>query len=164
MTSFGIADADLPTAEGIGAILKLLRPLAVQAARAQEAQLEGTRLTPAMWAVVELLAGEGPLGVPAMARRWRRGRQNVQRLVDRLVELELVAGVENPEHRRSALMSLTPAGVTLFRTLRDREERLVAQLTPGLGRVEVAACRRVLLQLDAGLRYLAGRRLAESSP
>ena len=148
------------TPEAVCDVVRLLRPLVLQLARALEGPLKGQGITPGARAAMEILAAAGPQTVPDIARQWTLGRQNVQRIVDALIERAWVQRVQNPGHRRSALLSLTPEGATRFRELRRHEQEVIAQLTPGLGQSDVEACRRVLLHLHAGFRFPAGKRAA----
>ena len=74
-------------------------------------------------------------------------------IADTLIARRLVERVENPGHRKSMRVSLTPNGVTLVRALRAQEQELIATLTPGLGQSDVDGCRRVLHHLHAGFRF-----------
>jgi DNA-binding MarR family transcriptional regulator len=143
------------TPESVYEVVRMLRPVVLQVARVLDGRLRAQGLTPGARAALELLAEDGPQTVPDIARRWTLGRQNVQRIADMLIARNLVERVENPGHRKSARMSLTPEGLTLFRTLRGQEQDLIARLTPGLGESEVEGCRRVLHHLRAGFRFPA---------
>ena len=145
----------IATSAAIAEIVRLLRPLVLHLARAREGPLAGTGLTPATRALVEILAEEGPRTVPDIARHWTLGRQNVQRSVDTLAELAFVERVRNPGHRKSALVSLTPKGVAVFRDVHRREQEVIARLTTGLAQADVETCRRVLAHLQAGFQFSA---------
>jgi DNA-binding MarR family transcriptional regulator len=51
-------------------------------------------------------------------------RQHIQTLVNSLLELRLVALVDNPAHRRSALVRLTPEGQRGIERMKRRERQL----------------------------------------
>jgi DNA-binding MarR family transcriptional regulator len=69
----------------------------------------------------------GPQTVPQMARARPVSRQHIQSLVDMLEADGYVYWVENPAHKRSLLVRLTPKGEALFQTMRQKEaERLSA--------------------------------------
>ncbi len=144
------------TPESLCEVVRLLRPLVLQLARVLDRSLVVQGLTPGARAALEFLAENGPQTVPDIARQWTLGRQNVQRIADTLIARGLVERIENPGHRRSVRLSLTPEGATLFQALRRQEQELVAQLTPGLGQSDVEGCRRVLHHLHAGFRFPAG--------
>ena len=141
------------TPASVHEVVHLLRPLVLQVARVLDGRLVAHRLTPGACAALEFLAENGPQTVPDIARRWTLGRQNVQRVADALIARGLVERVENPGHRRSMRLCLTPDGVALFRALRTEEQDLIAALTPGLGQDDVESCRRVLQHLHAGFRF-----------
>lgn len=58
----------------------------------------------------------GPLTVPQIAQMRPTSRQRMQRLADELAAAGLVRFIDNPKHRRSKLVQLTPKG-----DARDRE-------------------------------------------
>src|ERR671916_1485458 len=66
------------------------------------------------------LALLGPLTVPQIAQMRPTSRQRMQRLADELAAEGLVAFVDNPKHRRSKLVRLTPKGDARYRELNDR--------------------------------------------
>src|ERR671912_1181430 len=63
------------------------------------------------------LALIGPLTVPQIAQMRPTSRQRMQRLADELAAEGLVEFIDNPKHRRSKLVQLTPKGLSRYRTL-----------------------------------------------
>lgn len=63
------------------------------------------------------LALFGPLTVPQIAEMRPTSRQRMQRLADELATDGLVMFVDNPKHRRSKLVKLTPKGESRYREL-----------------------------------------------
>src|SRR5215217_7947421 len=63
------------------------------------------------------LALLGPLRVPQIAEMRPTSRQRMQRLADELAAEGLVEFIDNPKHRRSKLVQLTPKGLSRYRTL-----------------------------------------------
>src|SRR5262245_13499641 len=63
------------------------------------------------------LALLGPLTVPQIARMRPTSRQRMQRLADELAAQGLVQVIDNPKHRRSKLVQLTPKGDAHYREL-----------------------------------------------
>src|SRR5262245_27094304 len=61
------------------------------------------------------LALLGPLTVPQIARMRPTSRQRMQRLADELAAAGLVKFIDNPKHRRSKLVQLTPKGDARYR-------------------------------------------------
>lgn len=61
------------------------------------------------------LAVLGPLTVPQIAEMRPTSRQRMQRLADELAAEGLVESIDNPKHRRSKLLRLTPKGEAQYR-------------------------------------------------
>src|SRR5262245_53527310 len=61
---------------------------------------------------IRSLALRGPLTVPQIAQMRPTSRQRMQRLADELAAEGLVEFINNPKHRRSKLVQLTPKGDT----------------------------------------------------
>src|SRR5882762_10659598 len=66
------------------------------------------------------LALLGPLTVPQIAEMRPTSRQRMQRLADELAAQGLVEFIDNPKHRRSKLVQLTPKGAARYRDLNAR--------------------------------------------
>src|SRR5205807_3589451 len=90
-------------------------------------------LTNACRGVLRDLARLGPRTVPQLARRRDCSRQHVQVLVNRLVADGMAELIENPDHRRSHLVSLTAAGREALEAMWRREAELIEQLPVELG-------------------------------
>ena len=67
----------------------------------------------------------GPLTVPQIAEMRPTSRQRMQRLADELAAEGLVEFFDNPKHRRSKLVRLTPEGEARYRE-QNAQLRLVA--------------------------------------
>ena len=80
---------------------------------------------------IRSLALLGPLTVPQIAQMRPTSRQRMQRLADELAAEGLVEFIDNPKHRRSKLVQLTPKGDTHYRDLDARF--LVIASTMGVG-------------------------------
>jgi DNA-binding MarR family transcriptional regulator len=74
--------------------------------------------TAARWHVLSVVS-DGARTVPSAARRLGLAPQSVQRVVDNLLKAGQVEAMRNPDHARSPLIGLTPAG-------RNTMERLFA--------------------------------------
>ena len=70
----------------------------------------------------------GPSTVPQLARARRVSRQHIQALVKMLLRDRLAAIEENPAHRRSFLLRLTPQGKRLLEQMDKRERKLLANI------------------------------------
>lgn len=88
-------------------------------------------LTGARWQVLGALDLEQqPLTVAQIARRMGLQRQSVQRLVDILVEQQLLAYHPNPEHKRARLVDFTPAGRDTVRDLETLQQGWAESIIP----------------------------------
>lgn len=136
-------------------VVRQVRPLVLNSARVVEASLRPHRLTVGMRAVLEVLAGHGAATVPSVAERLDLARQGVQRHVNDLVDLGYVRVRDNPAHRRSVLIVMTPAGAELFDRIRadelDRLAGMAGECTPE----EIAAALKVLTALNRDVRRRA---------
>jgi len=102
-------------------------------------------------AVLETLASEGAQSVPSIARTKQVSRQHIQAIVNGLIGLGLVDAVENPAHRRSPLLRITPNGRSRFDTIRVREGGLLAALSRRLQARSVANATKSLWELHGAL-------------
>jgi DNA-binding MarR family transcriptional regulator len=111
-------------------------------------------ITLGMRAVLEFLSGHGAAPVPDIARSRHVTRQHIQVLVNELLALRLVSLDDNPAHRRSALVRLTPAGQKAIERIKRRERRFFdgLQLTAKPGDL-----RRAAATLGAVREALEGR-------
>lgn len=137
-------------------ILRHVRPLVLNSARAVEAALRPAGLSVGMRAVLEILAEHGAAPVPAISDRLDLARQGVQRHVNDLLALGYVETRENPAHRRSVLIALTPAGTEAIDRVRADELRQLAELAPDCTREEIATAAKVLRSLSRDVRRRAG--------
>lgn len=86
----------------------------------------------ARWQTIAVIRNE-PLTVAEIARRLGLSRQSVQQTVNRLRVQDITEFIDNPAHKTSQLVRLTDYGKDVMETLRDRQTRLTAQFTGGLG-------------------------------
>jgi DNA-binding MarR family transcriptional regulator len=81
-------------------------------------------------AVLQLLLNGGPQTVPRIGRARLTSRQNTQVLVNRMLEEGWVELIQNPAHKRSALVQLTETGNQLARAATEREVDLRRVVSP----------------------------------
>lgn len=143
--------------ERLYALIWQTRPLLQRIEGAVEAGLRGTGLTVRMRAVLEILATQGPLAVPALARRLEINRQYVQLMVNETMAAGFAERQANPGHRRSSLIALTELGAALIDRVRAAEMALVGSLAEALSDAEIDTARRVSDHLLAGFRRLNQR-------
>jgi DNA-binding MarR family transcriptional regulator len=107
--------------------------------------------TQARWQVM-WIAATGELTVPAIARRLGVTRQNVQRIAHELVADGLATFAENPDHRRSPLMLLTPRGREILDEINRVASRRNLQAAAELGDDGTRRLRDLLDDLRRALR------------
>lgn len=104
-----------------------------------------------MRGVLEYLLRNSDATVPSIARSRHVSRQLIQTLVNALLEQRLVTLVDNPAHRRSPLVSLTPDGEALIQRMRRKERKFFASLGSGVSEARLTAATRTLRALRAEL-------------
>jgi DNA-binding MarR family transcriptional regulator len=102
--------------------------------------------TQARWQVISA-ASAAPKTIPQIARRLGVTRQNVQRIADRLVQERFATFEDNPDHRGSPHLILTPSGRAALEQLSRAAEAHGAALA-----MKVDA--RAIEKLHRGLRSL----------
>jgi len=128
-------------------VRRLFRALADTA----DSYLEDAGLTAADRAVMEFLENDGALTVPDIARRYRVSRQHIQVTVNGLLERGLVVAGENPNHKRSPLLSLTATGRATYADIRAGESRLLDSLFADIEIADVETTGRTLSALLSNL-------------
>lgn len=103
----------------------------------------------------------GPQTVPQMARVRPVSRQHIQALVNPLAEEGYVELVDNPAHKRSRLVRLTPKGVDFVAAMRRRESCLLPQLAIDATEEEILNAARVLRAVRTAFESAQWRRLVE---
>jgi DNA-binding MarR family transcriptional regulator len=96
----------------------------------------------------------GPQTVPQLARARPVSRQHVQVLVNGMLKNGLVVAEENPAHRRSALVHLTPKGMRQLEAMQKRERDLLVHARFGLTAPEIEAAAETL---DSVRRFLESK-------
>ncbi len=121
-------DANLP--DDLRDVLRLADTVAEAQSRLVEivGTLHGDRkLANASRAVLRYVIASGPRTVPEIAH-WRSlSRQFIQRIVDGLAAEGLVALIDNPQHQRSRLVTVTPKGRARVKAMISKEARLLEE-------------------------------------
>jgi DNA-binding MarR family transcriptional regulator len=94
------------------------------------------------------LALIGPLAVPQIARMRPTSRQRMQRLADELAAEGLVEFIDNPRHRRSKLVRLTPKGDARYRELSARLLEMASTMGAGLSEADIRKAADIVRQLS----------------
>jgi DNA-binding MarR family transcriptional regulator len=98
----------------------------------------------------------GPLTVPQIAEMRPTSRQRMQRLADELAAEGLVEFVDNPKHRRSKLVRLTPKGTARYRDLNDRFLSMASTTGADVTDQEIRTALDVVRKLSDDMRVSAG--------
>jgi len=99
------------------------------------------------YSFLQLLAKEGSLTVPQIARMRGVSRQHIQELANEFSSDGLVEFLDNPKHRRSKLVGLTKKGQAEAVSSRENLEKLCARLSQGMTVGEIQTATRLLADL-----------------
>jgi DNA-binding MarR family transcriptional regulator len=104
------------------------------------------------------LALLGSLTVPQIALMRPTSRQRMQRLADELAADGLVKFIDNPKHRRSKLVQLTPKGDVRYRQLNARFLAIASTMGAALSEAEVRETTDVVRRLSDDVKARSERR------
>jgi DNA-binding MarR family transcriptional regulator len=114
------------------AVIDETRSLFHRMKRAAEETHRDGALTAGKRGVLKSLEHHGPQTVPELARARPVSRQHIQLLVNPLIEEGLVEQVDNPRHRRSKLIRLTPQGLHRVEAIDAKEAEILKRLADQL--------------------------------
>jgi DNA-binding MarR family transcriptional regulator len=120
----------------------------------------GYGITRREWSVVAQLYENGSLPPSALAERMHRDRARTSRTLTALVAKRLVLRTSPAHDRRSALVSLTPAGRQIYEVLMPQIQAINSQILKALQPEEAAQFDEALERLQARAQTL----LTELSP
>ena len=120
----------------------------------------GYGITRREWAVVAQLYENGSLPPSLLAERMHRDRARTSRTLTALIGKQLVSRTVPAHDRRSALVTLTPAGQRLYEVLMPQIQAINGQILSALQPSEAASFDHAL----AALQDKAQSLLAELSP
>jgi len=103
---------------------------------------------------VRSLALLGPLTVPQIAEMRPTSRQRMQRLADELAAEGLVEFIDNPKHRRSKLVQLTPKGEARYREQNAQLQLIASTLCVGLGDRDIRKASEIMQRLSNEIKGL----------
>lgn len=124
---------------------------------------ENVGLTPSQRAVLEHLR-RGGITVPSLARERGVTRQHIQKVVNDLVDLGLAGTRDNPAHKRSPLIGLTPEGDRAIAAAIAREQQFMRTHLGELDEREVRAAARTLSQFRLACTAGVPRRGTSPTP
>ena len=119
-----------------------------------------------LWGVLRSLHEEGPQTVPQIARTRPVARQRIQRLANEMAAAGLVEFIDNPAHRRSKLVHITPQGEAHYEDIRGRIAALCDELAREMDEGELRTTARVLARIRETLaaQSISPVRAAHSEP
>ncbi|RLV55814.1 MarR family transcriptional regulator [Aeromicrobium phragmitis] len=138
-------------ADRLAEVYVALGPVYRKVARIVERDQSVMGMSVGVRSVLDQLRRGGDLTVPQMARDQDLSRQFVQRMVNDALAAGLVELIDNPAHRRSSLVRLTPAGAEAIEAVAAREHRLMSRVGGDLTGDELDATLRVLRHMLAAL-------------
>ena len=103
------------------------------------------------------LALLGPLTVPQIAQMRPTSRQRMQRLADELAAEGLVEFIENPKHRRSKLVRLTPKGDAHYRELDARLLSIASTMGGDVSEPDIRKTIEIVRQLSDNVKARSER-------
>ena len=103
------------------------------------------------------LALLGPLTVPQIAQMRPTSRQRMQRLADELAAEGLVKFIDNPKHRRSKLVQLTPKGDARYRRMSARFLAIASTMGAALGEADIRKAAEIVRQLSDDVKARSER-------
>jgi DNA-binding MarR family transcriptional regulator len=109
------------------------------------------------------LALLGPLTVPQIAQMRPTSRQRMQRLADELAADGLVEFIDNPKHRRSKLVRLTPEGEARYRELNVRLLSIASTMGVDLSEAEIRNTVEIVRHLSADVKARSSARQVGSA-
>ena len=98
------------------------------------------------------LALLGPLTVPQIAQMRPTSRQRMQRLANELAAEGLVEFIDNPKHRRSKLVRLTPKGDARYRELNARFLLIASTMGVALSEADIRKTIEIVRHLSDDVR------------
>lgn len=104
-----------------------------------------------IWGFLHSLAVEGPQTVPQLARARPVSRQHIQVIANEAAADGLIEFIDNPAHKRSKLLRLTPKGTKLHARLTEGFLGIAGNLCQGLDPNELQTASRVLNALRSRL-------------
>lgn len=106
------------------------------------------------WSVLRLLKINGPQTVPQLARYRYVPRQSVQKLANEMLADGVIELVNNPAHKKSKLLRLTPEGDIVFQEMSDRIAKLAETLAKQQDAAQLQNAADVVKKLHEQLREM----------
>ena len=104
------------------------------------------------------LALLGPLTVPQIAQMRPTSRQRMQRLANELAAEGLVEFIDNPKHRRSKLVQLTPKGDARYRAANARLLSIASTMGVSLSEPDIRKTTEIVRHLSDDVKARSERK------
>ena len=104
-----------------------------------------------IWGFLHSLAVDGPQTVPQLARARPVTRQHIQQIANEAAADGLIEFIDNPAHKRSKLLRLTPKGERVDAEMTEKLKKFAGDLARDFDAPELATTARVLNALRAKL-------------
>ena len=105
-----------------------------------------------MRGVLEFLLRHSSATVPTIARSRHVSRQLIQSHVNALSEEGLIRFEDNPAHRRSQMVTLTPRGEAMIERMRRREGAIFAEVAASVSDRRIGEATRTLRSIRSALK------------
>jgi DNA-binding MarR family transcriptional regulator len=133
------------------ATLEVFETFQHRLAAAHEADFTAIDLTMAQAKLLYVVTSGGSLTMSDVAARLGISVSTASGAVDHLVQLGLLARVEDPTNRRQVLVSVTPLGTQTLEQMRDLGSRHMSILLADLSREDLATVDRAFPILTAAM-------------
>jgi DNA-binding MarR family transcriptional regulator len=133
------------------ATLEVFETFQHRLAAAHEADFTAIDLTMAQAKLLYVVTSGGSLTMSDVAARLGISVSTASGAVDHLVQLGLLARVEDPTNRRQVLVSVTPLGTQTLEQMRDLGSRHMTILLADLSREDLATVDRAIRILTAAM-------------
>ena len=97
------------------------------------------------WGILHTLMRDGPKTVPQIARMRPVARQHIQILANELADKGFIVFENNPAHKRSKLLVVTPEGAAHYNAVKERLLGLADEIGLYISNDDVAAASRFLV-------------------
>ena len=136
------------------AVIQEIRPAFRHISKSVEKKSRDFDLSIGTRAILEKLTLLGPRTVPELAKSLDVERQYIQRNVNDLLDGQLVKKLENPTHKRSWIIAITPKGQDKFDQLHIQEHQILQNITEGLSQEKIDNTLSVMLLLSEAFRTI----------
>lgn len=109
-------------------------------------------ITSSRWKILGAIAtGGGALTVPQIARAMGQSRQAVQRLVDIMIKDGFLVLVDNPNHKRAKLISMTTLAQEVYQHLYDKQIPWAESCSRKISKKDLDTALKVIQQVSKNL-------------